>query len=483
MILKNSTIALILAVGVNFAFALENAPVSDFGSPGFSGNEGCYHSNYPEMSIWAEAGVKGGVKKIADIQAVLNPGENIQAAINNGGEGVILLRNGVYTLYETLNMRDGVVVRGESKSGVKISVKKQRGTSVLFGSNVSKAGLENVRLVYEALSSPPEEHRNYRGGYVDGNYCRQCFQNDKPNYDATLIRINGDNNWVDNVDIINSGSDPVEIYGNNNTFRNSLIDSAYNKGGGGEGYFDLRGDNNLIVGSTVRLIRHFSIQQGAKYNVIVENRVEVDINFHNKDDGHNLVENNTIIRPSWHSWGVFATGGARYGHTPPGPRNIIINNSAYDYRENKDEFSDKDVVYIYNGYGEPVSTSWPMPSCGKFYAVSKPATPTPPPNTGEPDIFDQCDTTAQCKNVFGNQATDCKNSGTNKSVCMCGSLACDSNVPPSSPADPITDEPEMFDQCDTTYQCKTIFGNRATDCKNSRSNNSICMCGTSVCGY
>lgn len=39
----------------------------------------------------------------------------------------------------------------------------------------------------------------------------------------------------------------------------------------------------------------------------------------------------------------------------------------------------------------------------------------------------------------------------------------------------------IIDQCDTTQQCKNIFGNRATDCKNSRSNASVCMCGSSPC--
>jgi hypothetical protein len=40
---------------------------------------------------------------------------------------------------------------------------------------------------------------------------------------------------------------------------------------------------------------------------------------------------------------------------------------------------------------------------------------------------------------------------------------------------------QSIDQCNTTQQCKNIFGNRATDCKNSQSTQSICMCGTSPC--
>lgn len=39
----------------------------------------------------------------------------------------------------------------------------------------------------------------------------------------------------------------------------------------------------------------------------------------------------------------------------------------------------------------------------------------------------------------------------------------------------------IVDQCDTTQQCKNIFGNRATDCKNSWSDRSVCMCGSSPC--
>jgi len=37
------------------------------------------------------------------------------------------------------------------------------------------------------------------------------------------------------------------------------------------------------------------------------------------------------------------------------------------------------------------------------------------------------------------------------------------------------------DQCDLTSQCRAIYGDRATDCANSRSDQSICMCGSSPC--
>ena len=42
-------------------------------------------------------------------------------------------------------------------------------------------------------------------------------------------------------------------------------------------------------------------------------------------------------------------------------------------------------------------------------------------------------------------------------------------------------EPIPVDQCDYTFECKKMFGQTATDCKNSRSEKSVCMCGNQLC--
>jgi len=39
----------------------------------------------------------------------------------------------------------------------------------------------------------------------------------------------------------------------------------------------------------------------------------------------------------------------------------------------------------------------------------------------------------------------------------------------------------MADQCDFTSECKAMFGDRATDCRDSRSSQSVCMCGSVPC--
>ncbi|WP_010522348.1 carbohydrate-binding protein [Aquimarina agarivorans] len=387
------------------------------GSSNCSADTACYDTNYAEIKEWATAGRKGGIPNITKVKATLSPGDNIQNAIDRGGAGVVLLNNGTYTINSRLNMKDGVVLRGRNKRNVKLSVKMKSGRAITFGRNTNNAGIENLRMVYEALPNPPVAYRNYRDGFRDGAFCRECFNNDFPQNNNVFVRFEGSDNWVDNVDFINSGSDPVEIFGNHNTFRNSLVDNCYNKGGGGEGYFDIRGDYNLVIGSTVRLIRHFAIQNGAKYNVIYDNEIEVDINFHNGDDGRNLIESNNITRPSWHTWGVFATGGARYGHDQPGPRNIIFNNTTFDHRQRRAEFSTRNVVYTYRGYGDPDQTNWSVPKCGSFYAVkcnsggnnnpppapSPTPTPTPapaPPVTGNNTIVIEAERFTNTSGVF-----------------------------------------------------------------------------------
>ncbi|MCX2842004.1 DUF5010 C-terminal domain-containing protein [Microbulbifer thermotolerans] len=47
---------------------------------------------------------------------------------------------------------------------------------------------------------------------------------------------------------------------------------------------------------------------------------------------------------------------------------------------------------------------------------------------------DQCDYTSQCKAIYGDQATDCLNSRSLYSVCMCGSVPCDEVEDPSTPS-------------------------------------------------
>ena len=97
---------------------------------------------------------------------------------------------------------------------------------------------------------------------------------------------------------------------------------------------------------------------------------------------------------------------------------------------------------------------------------SNPPPPPPPPG-------DECDTTAECKAIYGSAADDCFNSASNQSVCYCSGAPC-SNPPPPPP-------PPPGDECDTTAECKAIYGSAADDCFNSTSNQSVCYCSGAPC--
>ncbi len=88
----------------------------------------------------------------------------------------------------------------------------------------------------------------------------------------------------------------------------------------------------------------------------------------------------------------------------------------------------RNVNDFFNEFDNPVAlnTANPTPA-----PTAPPApTPTPAPFPAEP--VDQCDLTQQCKNIFGNRATDCANSRSDMSICMCGSEPC-GDLPGTSP--------------------------------------------------
>jgi len=369
--------------------AAELSGTKDCGEQG-TVDDKCLDIKYPDIQKWITAGVQGGIPSVTKIKATLNSGDDIQAAVDAGGEGVILLKSGTYLVKKPINMKDGVVIRGESKNDVKINVdilytatKYEKKSAFVFGSNVEYAGIENLSMDYiSAGSTMPKDHAidDFTSTSKSGIY-----ENNKSNMIVRFVEINGKNCWLDNLYLYRSGSDPVILENNSahNTLKDLTIDRSYNKGGSGNGYVAIEGDYNLVTGCKITRIRHFSIQLGAKYNVVVNNYFQVDINFHNGDDGHNLIEGNEIKIPAYHSWGIFSAGGRPWNHQSPGEYNIIFNNDTYDYNEKKSEYGGSVNIYTHP-YEEYQSNTDPelryghlglkqiltgIPQCGTFYPV------------------------------------------------------------------------------------------------------------------
>lgn len=354
-----------------------------YGDPCMVPNPSCFDSDYPEINQFVTAGVVGGIPTNLTVIDTLNPGDNLQVAINSTSSsgGVILLNAGVYPVTSMIYMKSNVVLRGVNSASVILestirSTWAQGKKNTIIFQNVTKAGLEDLTIYYRVDNNEPVDRQNFNSG----GYCDSCFQNN-PHGDTTLyvrqveINLGSSNCWIDGCRILKSGTDPIYIRGNHNTIRNCYVDRCYNKGGSGNGYIDLRGDYNLFVGDTIRRIRHFAPQLDAQYNVIFKNHLEVDVNFHNGDDGNNLIEQNTIYIPTWRGWDVFSAG-VSGTHAPPGPNNIMVNNVT-NFRWFGPRYCSQDTIYTFTSFAPPVATTLTMPTCNTFYPMDQVFTPLP----------------------------------------------------------------------------------------------------------
>jgi len=340
-------------------------------------NVSCLDNLYPVINEFVDAGVTGGIPNSLPVVVTINPSYNIQTVIdsvNTSGGGVILFSSGVYSISSTISMKDNVVLRGVDATTVIIestitSTWAQGKKNTLEFDNTSNSGVEDLTIFYKVVGFDPID----RLDWLDGTWCNNCFQNNPHGLTDLYVRqiainSNSSNCWVDGCRILNSGTDPILLAGNYNTLRNNFIDRCYNKGGDGNGYYDIRGDHNLITNDTVKRIRHFAIQLGAEHNVIINCFIEGDVNFHNGDGGSNLLENNEINLPTWHGWDIFGTGAAIYGHQTPGPNNIMVNNIT-NFKNLGPKYADTNVIYTFTDYGQPDTTNWSMPICNTFYPM------------------------------------------------------------------------------------------------------------------
>ena len=322
---------------------------------------------------WNTAGKSGGIPDDLPVVVTVSPGDDIQAAINAAaaqGGGVVLLEEGTYRVNESINLKSDVVLRGadREKTVIESTIRSNDGDATIELDNLKNAGIENLTLDYVALGYDPDPHAytNTPGG------------NDN-NIETGHINLSSSasHSWVKDVNVFNAGTDPINVDGHYNTFTGNVVEGAYMKGGGGNGYYRVRGDHNLFENETVSEIRHFAIMDTADHNVVVDSHFTVDINFHSGDSGSNLIEGNTLDVPAGHYWFPIAIGHSDYGHRPPGPNNVIVNN---DISHERDWFSldlEEDTIYSYFGFNSeggtrqrPAETDWELPPGGEFYTAN-----------------------------------------------------------------------------------------------------------------
>lgn len=348
------------------------------GDPGVTFDAGKMDPGFPQMLVWRDAGVQGGVpyRESCPILKVITATNStgINAAIaeiatpaTSLAGGGILLREGSYTIDAKVRMRSDVRLIGERRDGVVLNVAMVTQTSpqetavAIDFDHIRNAGLDNLTI---------------RGTH--GTPDQSVMENVKPEFMVTSVNLYyATNCWLDDLDIIDSGDHPVSSWRSTHvTVRGCTLDGAWNKGDGGRGYFQVQSDRFLIVYNRIRRLRHLALQkQYCEYNVVIRNFLEQDVNFHDDDNGNNLVEGNRSILPAtlaanWHAmmgpWSV--------QHTTSRNDNFVFNNKCEE-RNNGGAISFSDTGQVYVGSrnheqdGGVFATSSTVPTAGTFYPV------------------------------------------------------------------------------------------------------------------
>lgn len=363
------------------------------GDPGWIFDESRFDPRFPEMRHWAKAGVEGGIplRESLPIKLQVTGGCDLQSAIDQVAEqggGVILLAPGEYWIERTIQLKSGVVLRGTSKeeSIIKIRMKapffKLSGGKAVTAIEVNdqeRVGFEDLTIRYAAVDFEPMDKDDFYAPW-DNSFFHADEVRDDQLFVHSLIFANSRNCWVDNCNLLLAGAHPLGMSNcQHMTMRDNFVDRAYvKKGGMHGGYYGVWGTSySLFYNENVRRIRHFALMlPGCKYNVVYQCNLEVDVNYHDADDGQNLVEKTRVATPVWHSWDAIGVG-AQGKHRPPGARNILFDNMVISKGvlgySRRGPISDPDKIYqVTTEFGRPtvsVIENEPPPKGNTLYAI------------------------------------------------------------------------------------------------------------------
>jgi hypothetical protein len=399
LINRNLTLLLCLGLAVWGCQTFRPAPLAteadDLGGARWQPDPARMDPRWPDMAEWARAGVRGGIpaRAATPVRLRVSPGANLQASIDQvarAGGGVLWLSPGDYPIHQTLRLRSRVVLRGAGPAATRLLIKLKAGflrrtqlpqAVALLADSVERVGLEDLTIKYAAVDFEPYDKDDFLAQW-DKQVFHEEERRDTTTFVHSLALARATDCWVDNCHILWAGAHPVSISRCHHiTMRRNLIDRAYVKKDGMHGgyYGCFASTHCLFYQETVRRIRHFALMlPGCKYNVVYRCNFETDVNFHDRDDGHNLVEQTRIHTPVWHSWHAVAAG-AKGQHRPPGPGNVLFNNDvnakglANAYHRNIP--NQAGVVFVVaDQFDAPVVAArpdLPAPQFGTFYAVRR----------------------------------------------------------------------------------------------------------------
>eukprot|EP00828_Plagiopyla_frontata_P024021 TRINITY_DN3067_c0_g1_i1.p4 TRINITY_DN3067_c0_g1~~TRINITY_DN3067_c0_g1_i1.p4 ORF type:complete len:335 (-),score=136.13 TRINITY_DN3067_c0_g1_i1:670-1674(-) len=167
-----------------------------------------------------------------------------------------------------------------------------------------------------------------RAGDLSPDGLSTRYENLAPDHAVDGIRFD----WavdcsVEDAAILRAGRHPL-VFENSRDVRGShlLIDGAWNKGTGGNGYVRFaRCYDCELADSEVHNVRHLAFQWSATNNRVVRSRIYTDVNFHGSYSRDNTVLGSEVRPPNTHPWSAVTRmpeGGAAWA-SPDGPDNVV----------------------------------------------------------------------------------------------------------------------------------------------------------------
>ncbi|MCF7688743.1 MAG: hypothetical protein K9M98_03620 [Cephaloticoccus sp.] len=287
---------------------------------------------------WEQVGVASGIPTRLPVIAKLQPGDDLQAAIEAApaSGGVLLLASGDYPLTTTLLLRSNLVLRGVDRVRTRLVLQMRAvrpalpvventevwSTGVRLR-GIERCGLEELTVIFDPSLPPPKSPRKEKDVYKDDPDGRSDLHVVSVCFDQVT------DCWLTGCLLLNAGTHPLVIANSRHvTVDDALFEGAYNRGDGSGELILAHSEHVLLKNVQAREINTFVIQGGnaqgdCRYNVIADSRFEMDGRLHGHGTANNLIQNCSFALPKWMDRTPLSPGNVNARESPPGPVNLV----------------------------------------------------------------------------------------------------------------------------------------------------------------
>lgn len=287
---------------------------------------------------WGKAGVPADLMKNLPVIANLQPGDDVQTAIDAApvSGGVIFLTPGDYLLTAALRLRSHMVLRGRDRVRTRLVIQMRSlrpdipiaedsslWTSGIRFDALEESGLEELTIVFDHTLPPPMKLSLGSAAFKDD-------PGDQKDLHVVSLCIDAARNcWITKCLIQNSGTCPLVIANSQNILVEEVIfEGAYNRGEGSGICILSRSTYTRFEKVKMGEINSFVLMSSSdgpdcRYNVISASSFEIDVRVHGQGTMDNLIENTEIALANWLDRTPLSPGNVNAREVPPGPGNLV----------------------------------------------------------------------------------------------------------------------------------------------------------------